>query len=108
VWVAFNRSISFGGIRTVCGYGAGEFPVAENAIYTGQDKGIFQKKQSGRVTVPAAMSGPKRLLVVLKSEERGLGQEWMGVCFRNHTPSWHAVPRPHGLGGKNLGASFRA
>jgi hypothetical protein len=30
-----------------------EFPVAENAINTNQDKGIFEKKQSGHVSAPS-------------------------------------------------------
>jgi hypothetical protein len=106
VWVAFNRSISFGGIRTVCGSGAGEFPVAENAIYTGQDKGIFQKKQSGRVTVPAAMSGPKRLLVVLKSEERGFGAGMDGGVFSKPHPILACCPQAARLGWQEFRCFF--
>jgi hypothetical protein len=60
VWVAFNRSITCGRHpNSVRAWTAGECPVAENAILTDQDKGIFQKKQSGRVPAPAAMSDLK-------------------------------------------------
>jgi hypothetical protein len=53
VWVAFNRSIKFGQHPNfVRAWTAGECPVAENAIFAGQDKGFFQKKQSVQRRLP--------------------------------------------------------